>query len=106
MKRLVSDRLFKHTRSGVFLMQRIIGLILILWGLGWFISEIPSMPESPPPAESIAWRRTCNGWQRARWLAGELPPARPALHPALFGAGMLMFSLAGLLGLTPEKPDA
>lgn len=87
-------------------MQRIVGMILILWGLGWLVSEMPATPEDPTVVEASAWRRTCEGWERARWFAGDLSRPRPALHPAVFGVGLLMFSLAGLIGLAPEDASS
>ena len=83
-------------------MQRIAGVLLILWGLGWLASEMPSMHDRAPPS-AAAWRRTSVGWERVDRLEGIEPPRPPVVHPAVFALGMLLFALSGLIGLTPDQ---
>ena len=83
-------------------MQRIVGVLLILWGLGWLASQIPATPDHPPPPAS-SWRRTCDGWERADWLSGDMSPRQPALHPVVVGLVLLLFALAGLIGLARRR---
>lgn len=83
-------------------MQQIVGMVLILLGLGWLASEMPIAPaEQPLPRETI-WRRTCEGWERADWLRGDLSREQPALHPAILGLGLMFFALAALVGLSSD----
>ena len=84
-------------------MQRIVGLILILWGLGWLASQMPSMSDQSRSPANSSWRRTCVGWERADRLQGDAPPPPPAVHPAVLGLGLLLFALSGLIGLAPEE---
>lgn len=84
-------------------MQRIVGVVLILVGLGWLASEMPTAPAKQSPPEPIAWRRTCEGWQRADWLRTDLSREPPVLHPAVLGLTLLSFALAALMGLSPEE---
>ena len=63
-----------------------------------------------PAHESVQWRRTVNGWERAElWHIGRLevddpdvtaPNPLPGLHPAVLAG--LMFSAAGLLAVPSE----
>ena len=82
-------------------MRRIVGVLLILWGLGWLASQIPATPDRQPPPSS--WRRTCDGWERADWLSGDLSPRSPALHPVVVGLVLLLFASAGLVGFAPDE---
>lgn len=83
-------------------MQRVIGVVLMLVGLGWLASEIPTAPAKQAAPEPIAWRRTCEGWQRADWLRTDLSREPPVLHPAVLGLTLLSFALAALMGLSSE----
>jgi hypothetical protein len=83
-------------------MQRIVAVLLVLWGLGWLASQIPAPPDpQPPPASS--WRRTSDGWERAEWLSGNPLRRQPALHPAVVGLVLLLFASAALIGLSPDE---
>jgi hypothetical protein len=83
-------------------MQRIVGALLVLWGLGWLASEIPIAPDHEQP-RTTSWRRTSDGWERAEWLYGNGSRQPPALHPAIVGLALLLFALAALLGLAPDE---
>jgi hypothetical protein len=83
-------------------MQRIVGALLVLWGLGWLASEIPVAPDHEQPPMS-SWRRTGDGWERAEWLYGNVSRQPPALHPAVVGLALLLFVLAASLGLSPNE---
>jgi hypothetical protein len=82
-------------------MQRVLGAILILLGLCWLASQFPVTPEAPQP-HPTQWRRTCDGWQRANWLSADVSRRPPALHPALVGLALLLFTLAALTGLSTD----
>lgn len=58
-------------------------LVAALIALGWIASNVDADRLSPgPPLAPIApWRRTCDGWQRADWLAMPPPEQRLFLHP-------------------------
>jgi len=83
-------------------MQQIVGVILILFGLGWLASQIPAAPVKQPSPHETTWRRTCEGWERADWLRGDLSREQPALHPAILGLALIFFALAALLGLSSD----
>lgn len=83
-------------------MQQIVGVILILFGLGWLASEMPIAPAEQPPTHETTWRRTCEGWERADWLRSDLSREQPALHPAILGLGLMFFTLASLIGLSSD----
>jgi hypothetical protein len=85
-------------------MWRVAAVLLILLGLGWLASRIPAAPRTPPP--TTVWRRTCDGWQRADWLNGEVSRRPPAFHPALLALVLVLFAVAALLGLAPEDRPA
>ncbi len=82
-------------------MLRIIGMLLMLWGFGWLISEIPSTP-NPSQANAVLWRRTCTGWERADRLLADLKPREPVVHPVTVAAGLLFLALLGSIGLEPD----
>jgi hypothetical protein len=83
-------------------MQRIVAVLLVLWGVGWVASQIPAAPEVQQP-RTVAWRRTCDGWERAEQLFGDLSRPQPVLHPAVAGLVLLLFALAALSGLAPDE---
>jgi hypothetical protein len=83
-------------------MQQIVGAILILFGLGWLASQLPTTPVEPPLSHETTWRRTCDGWERADWLRGDLLREQPALHPAILGLALMLFALAALVGLPSD----
>ena len=83
-------------------MQRIAGLLLMLWGLGWLASQMPSAADQPQPP-TTSWRRTCVGWERVERLQNTPSTLPPAVHPAVFGLGLLLFALAGLIGFSPDQ---
>jgi hypothetical protein len=86
-------------------MQRIVGLLLILWGAGWLASEMPAEPDQQKHAP-IPWRHTSDGWERANWLWRNVPHPQPTLHPVVVGALLALFASAALIGLSPEQRDA
>jgi hypothetical protein len=84
-------------------MQRVVGMLLVLFGLCWLVSQLPATPQArPSPASS--WRRTCDGWQRADWLDGDAMRRPPVLHPAALGLILLLFAVAGLLAFSSDAP--
>jgi hypothetical protein len=83
-------------------MQQIIGVVLLLLGLGWLASQMPAAPAQPTSPHDTTWRRTCDGWERADWLRGDLSREQPALHPAILGLALMFFTLAALIGLSAE----
>jgi hypothetical protein len=84
-------------------MLRIIGLLFILWGLGWLASEMPSTSHPKQPSATTSWRRTSVGWERADQLQWDVSPRRPAVHPVFFSVALLSFALSGLIGLAPDE---
>lgn len=83
-------------------MQQIVGLVLILFGLGWLACEMPTAPAKQLSPVEVTWRRTCEGWERANWLRDDLSREPPALHPAILALVLLLFALAALMGLSSD----
>jgi hypothetical protein len=86
-------------------MQRIVGMLVVLWGLGWLVSQIPAASESQQE-RAIPWRRTCDGWEPAERLRSDVLRPQPAFHPAVAGLVLMLFALAALIGLSPEDAVA
>jgi len=71
-------------------------LLLLLAAIGLVAAAIASGETPPTGGDDVAWRRTVDGWQRAGWLAAEIPLWRPALHPWVVGTLELLLSVAAL----------
>jgi hypothetical protein len=85
-------------------MTRVVGLLLILFGTGWLISEWPSTEPTHEP--SLVWRRTAVGWEHVdqrHWIAA---PQQPTIHPLLFSLALLSFALSGLIGFSSDESTA
>jgi hypothetical protein len=81
-------------------MQRVIALLLIIALLGWLATAWPLGSSSDEQALGD-WRRTRAGWQRAsQWSAAA--GARHGVHPAAVAAGLALFSVAAVAGLSND----
>ena len=82
-------------------MQRIVGMLLILFALGWLASHVPATP-APDPPRTVSWRRTSDGWQRVDSLYADVPRSQPVFHPVVVGLTLLLFASAALIGLSAD----
>ena len=82
-------------------MQRIVGVLLILFTLGWLACHVPATP-APDQPRTTSWRRTSDGWERADRLFADVPRSQPMLHPAVVGLALLLFVSAALIGLSAD----
>lgn len=68
--------------------------------VGWVAAELPPMVAPTQFSVPDPWRRTSNGWERARWLLPQPEPAPWWLHPVSLATFEAVVSVAGLLGLS------
>jgi hypothetical protein len=82
--------------------MRLIGwLLLLLIGLNWLASQLPSSTQTSSSGLAANWRRTVNGWERLPLPATEGPTAAPAIHPALLGMLEILATLAAMKVFSP-----
>ncbi|MBN2474215.1 MAG: hypothetical protein JXB62_06390 [Pirellulales bacterium] len=83
-------------------MRRIGWLLLLLLGLGYLASEIPSVATPSGHADQLDWRRTRDGWQRRVWAERPVAEDQPILHPAVVGLLELFLALAALIAFATD----
>jgi len=86
-------------------MRRVAVLLLLLAGITWAASELPSADAQRPVDPRTQWRRTRNGWEHPTWLTEtETTTQFPNVHPGLFA--LIEFGLVSALFLASGRRGA
>lgn len=90
--------------------MRAIGWIMVLLlTIAWLACEVQP-PQAMHVDSEASWRRTCNGWERARWLTAQRTATQPTLHPVVIGLLQLLLAVTALVAFSrtpavqPAKP--
>ena len=78
-------------------MRSILGIAMLLLFAGLLSCQIEGRSaDVHPPAASVDWVRTIDGWERPRvWQLSPAVP--PAVHPLVVASGQLLLSLFALV---------
>jgi hypothetical protein len=81
-------------------MRRIGWLLLVLVGLMWVASRLPSERNSPAEDPAAAWRRTSHGWEQLDVQSAAERSTSPTLHPAIVGCLQVLLTLMALVAFS------
>jgi hypothetical protein len=80
--------------------MRLMGwLLLALVTCAWLASELP-VERAAMTDDSLAWRRTAQGWERLQVRPSEPTSDRPTLHPAIVGLLEILVPLGAMLAFS------